>query len=144
MITARALGTAALAVTALAGCAQAQPPTETPRSLAPGTPTSSTPSTTTSPPQTTTTPAIRTLAIEVNGTEVSPEPTQVDLAVGETLSLVITADAGSEVHVHGFGEIAEPVTPGVPVTIELTGDDPGVYEVELHDPDLLLLQVAVR
>ena len=143
MITTRLLCTAALAVTALAGCAEAQAPTGTPTSLAPDTPTSSTsaPAPTSS---TTTTPAIRTLAIEVTGNEVSPEPAQVDLAVGETLSLVITADAGSEVHVHGFGEIEEPVTPGVPVTIELTGDTPGLYEVELHDPDLLLLQVAVR
>jgi len=143
MITARAAGAAVLAVTVLAGCAQTEAPTGTPTSLAPGTPTTSAP-VSSSPSETATTPAIRTLAITVTGNEVSPEPTQVDLAVGETLSLVITADAGSEVHVHGFGEIAEPVTPGVPVTIELTGNEPGVYEVELHDPDLLLLQVAVR
>lgn len=143
MITARALGTAVLAATVLTGCAEAEPPSETATSLSPDTPTSPE-SPPPSSPETTTTPEVRTLAIEVNGTEVSPEPTQVDLAVGETLSLVITADAGSEVHVHGFGEITEPVTPGLPVTVELTGDDPGVYEVELHDPDLLLLQVAVR
>jgi len=85
----------------------------------------------------------RTLEVTVTGRQVDPPPGQVDLAVGETLRLVVTSDRDSEVHAHGF-EVEAPVPAGVPTTIELTGSAPGVYEVELHDPDLLLLQVAVR
>lgn len=75
--------------------------------------------------------------------EVSPPPDQVDLAVGETLTLVVTSDRDSELHAHGF-EVTQPVPAGEPTTVDLTGNSPGVYEVELHDPDVLLLQVAVR
>lgn len=83
------------------------------------------------------------MEITVTGEQVSPPPTQVDLAVGETLRLVITSDHATELHAHGF-EVETDVPAGKPTTVELTGSAPGVYEVELHDPDLLLLQVAVR
>ena len=33
---------------------------------------------------------------------------------------------------------------GVPTTITLTGKDSGVFDVELHEPALTLLTVAVR
>jgi hypothetical protein len=92
----------------------------------------------------TTTPFAETYDVTVTGREVRPEPSAVDLRVGETLLLRVTADAGSEIHAHGFGELSVPVTPGQPVEMQLTAEEPGLYEVELHDPDLLLLQVAVR
>jgi hypothetical protein len=33
---------------------------------------------------------------------------------------------------------------GVPTTVTVTGKDPGVYEVETHEPALRLLKIAVR
>lgn len=133
MITARArFAVVALAVAVVAGCAASEPQvgrTDDP----PGSSTTSSSSD-----------DVRTMEITVTGTTVDPPPAQVDLGVGETLRLVVTADAGSEIHAHGFGDIEVPVTPGEPTTLELTGEEPGVYEVELHDPDLQLLQVAVR
>ncbi len=89
-------------------------------------------------------PSVRTVEITVEGTRVDPPPGQVDLATGETLRVVVTTDAGEAVHAHGFDDLEVPVTPGEPTQADLVGDEPGVYEVELHDPDLLLLQVAVR
>ena len=85
----------------------------------------------------------RTIEVTVSDGTVSPPPSQVDLAVGETLRLVVTSQTDGEVHAHGF-EVSEPVPAGTPTAIELVGTAPGVYEVELHAPDLLLLQVAVR
>jgi hypothetical protein len=79
----------------------------------------------------------------VTGSQVTPAPTQVDLPVGQTLTLVITSDHDDQLHAHGF-EIEEDIKAGAPATIALTGKDPGVYEVELHHPALTLLTVAVR
>ncbi len=79
----------------------------------------------------------------MTGTTVDPAPAQLDLAVGETLTLTVTSDADNELHAHGF-EIETDVPAGRPTTVMLTGSEPGVFEVELHDPQLLLLQVAVR
>ena len=87
--------------------------------------------------------AARILEITVKGSTVTPPPAQVDLAVGATLTLTVTSDHDDELHAHGF-EVEQNIKSGVPTTITLTGKDPGVFEVELHEPALTLLTVAVR
>ncbi len=87
--------------------------------------------------------AVRRLEVTVNGSTVTPAPAQVDLPVGSTLELVVTSDHDDELHAHGFDQEAE-LKAGVPTTVRLTGTDPGVYEVETHEPALTLLTVAVR
>ncbi|MGZ4602851.1 MAG: hypothetical protein ACXV0U_04535 [Kineosporiaceae bacterium] len=57
--------------------------------------------------------------------------------------MTVTADRTSQVHVHVV-DIEKPITAGKPLTIDFTPTQPGVYEVELHDPDLLLVKLAVR
>jgi plastocyanin len=136
---------AVLALGGLAACGagEAQPPSATgtpsPSSAAPSSPAAAS----SSDAPAATADAARTVEITVTGEQVSPPPAQVDLGVGETLRLVITSDHATGLHAHGF-EVEADVPAGKPTTVELTGHAPGVYEVELHDPDLLLLQVAVR
>ena len=79
----------------------------------------------------------------MTGRQVTPAPARVDLATGARLRLVITVDHDDEVHVHGF-DVEREVTAGKPVTLDLTGGEPGLYEVETHHPSLRLLQVLVR
>ncbi|MEP6648746.1 MAG: hypothetical protein ABJA74_02380 [Lapillicoccus sp.] len=85
----------------------------------------------------------RTIQVTVTGRTVTPPPAQVDLPVGQTLTLVVNSDHDDELHAHGF-EVETELKAGVPATIALTGKAPGVYEVELHHPALTLLTVAVR
>ena len=128
---------------ALAACSNGSP---TPAATTPATSasTSATTSATSSAPSaTTSTTTGRTIAITVTGSAVTPAPAQVDLPVGQTLTLVVTSDHDDQLHAHGF-EVEEDIKAGVPATIALTGKDPGVYEVELHHPALTLLTVAVR
>ena len=149
VITARRA--AAFAVTALiatAGCAAGDPEAGTEEPAAASTTAPAPPEalqTASGRPQETTaaSPEARTIEVTVSDGTVSPPPSQVDLAVGDTLRLVVTAQIDGKVHAHGF-EVSKPVPAGIPTVIELTGTAPGVYEVEFHDPDLLLLQVAVR
>jgi plastocyanin len=138
-----------LAAGSLAACGsgEEQPPAATtpPSTSSPATASggASSPAVTSSSPTSAATPAARTVEITVTGDKVDPPPSQVDLAVGETLRIVVTSDHATELHAHGF-EVETDVPAGQPTTVELTGSAPGVYEVELHHPDLLLLQVAVR
>jgi len=99
-----------------------------------------TPSTTGS---TSSTAAGRSLLITVTGSTVTPKPTRVDLAVGATLTLVVTSDHDDQLHAHGF-DVGAKLTAAKPTTIVLTGTDPGVFEVETHHPALTLVTVAVR
>ncbi|MEP6796857.1 MAG: hypothetical protein ABI890_01860 [Lapillicoccus sp.] len=76
------------------------------------------------------------------GSTVTPAPSTVQLPVGQTLVLTVTSDHADEVHAHGF-EVEKEVGAGASVTLVLTGKDPGVYEVEMHDPALTILKIAV-
>jgi plastocyanin len=88
-------------------------------------------------------PAGTNLSITVRGSSVTPPPASVDVPAGTPVRLTITADRSSEVHVHVV-DLEKPINAGVPLTIEFTPTQQGVYEVELHDPDLLLVKLAVR
>jgi plastocyanin len=86
---------------------------------------------------------VKRLEVTVTGTTVTPAPAQVDLSIGSTLELVVTSDHDDEVHAHGF-DVEAALKAGTPTTLRLTGTEPGVYEVETHEPALTLLTVAVR
>ena len=130
------------AVLTLAGCSSGTP---APAATTPVT-TSSAPSssaTSSAPATTSTTSAGRTLAVTVAGRTVTPPPARIDLPVGQTLTLTVTSDHKDELHAHGF-DVEVPLAAGVPATITLTGKEPGVFDVETHEPSLTLLTVAVR
>ncbi len=57
--------------------------------------------------------------------------------------LQVTSDVDDEVHVHGF-DVEKPLDAGQTTTIELTADQQGVFEVETHESELLLVQLEVR
>ncbi len=79
----------------------------------------------------------------MQGKKVIPDPSTVDLAVGEALTLIITSDHDDELHVHGF-EVEAALESGRPTSVTVTGKAPGVYEVETHEAGLRLLKIAVR
>jgi hypothetical protein len=81
--------------------------------------------------------------ITVTGSKVTPPPSTVDVKAGCEVKLTVTADRTSEVHVHVV-DLEKPITAGRPLMIDFTPTQQGVYEVELHDPDLLLVKLAVR
>ena len=121
----RALSSAfcVLALTGVAACGAADPGSSAPESSATG--------------------PVQHLSVSITGTTVTPAPTQVDLPVGSTLELVVTSDHDDEVHAHGF-DVEGRLTAGQPTTLRLTASEPGLYEVETHEPPLTLLTVAVR
>ena len=85
----------------------------------------------------------RTVTITVTGTKVTPAPSTVDLPVGESLTLTVTSDHADELHIHGF-EVEKELTAGTPLSVTVTGKQPGVYEVETHHPELRLMKIAVK
>jgi hypothetical protein len=84
------------------------------------------------------------VAIEVtlvDGT-VSPPPSRVAVALGSPVALTVSSDVADEIHVHGY-ELEEQVAAGESVTIRFTADEAGLFEVETHETEKLLLQLQV-
>jgi hypothetical protein len=62
---------------------------------------------------------------------------------GEPLTLRVTSDEADEVHVHGY-DLKVDLEVGQPGEITFTPDVAGVYEVELEDAGLQLLELEVK
>lgn len=67
---------------------------------------------------------------------------RVQVAKGAAVTLVVTSDAADEVHVHGY-DIEKELTPGTPATLQFTANVTGVFEVELHHANTVLLRLQV-
>jgi hypothetical protein len=77
------------------------------------------------------------------GDSFTPNGERVELEVGQTLTLTVTADEAGELHVHSTPEQEIAYDAGTSEH-EITIDRPGVVEVESHDPDVVVLQLEVR
>ena len=134
------LGLACAAALVAGGCAaKTAPPAGPIGPPAPGTTATATATATSAPA----TAAVRTIAISVRGRTIVPKPSSVSIKKGETLRVVVTTGRDDRLHAHGFG-LEKPLLAGQPTTVDLVGAEPGQYEIETHDPALLLLIVQVR
>ncbi|RYB95099.1 hypothetical protein EUA93_12545 [Nocardioides oleivorans] len=73
----------------------------------------------------------------------TPNGERVELGIGQTLELTITADEAGEFHVHSTPEQEIAYDEGTSEH-EITIDRPGVVEVESHEPASVVLQLEVR
>ena len=83
------------------------------------------------------------IVVSVKDGKVSPKTHRVKVAVGSPVRILVSSDVDDEVHVHGY-DIEREVSAGQSVTIEFTADQTGVFEVETHESNLLLLQLQVQ
>jgi plastocyanin len=84
----------------------------------------------------------RRVEVSVGEGQVSGDTGRVPVALGETVTLVVTSDVADEVHVHGY-DLAAAVAADRPTSLTFTADTPGVFEVELHDAGTALLSLQV-
>jgi hypothetical protein len=131
----------------LAACGQAASPAAAPPATTQGNATAGQPTTSPAPSATPSvapsTPAGRRIDITVKGKQVTPAPASVKLAVGESLTIAVTSDKNNTLHAHGF-EVAKDLKAGQPGQVTIKGAQTGIFEFELHDPELRLFTVAVR
>jgi hypothetical protein len=102
---------------------------------------------TTSMPATTTTEATTTTA-EADAIEIVVEdgvvngPERLEARLGSKVMFVVVSDAIDHVHVHGY-DVSFEVAPGSPAEVQFTADVPGIFEIELEDSHMLLLELEV-
>ncbi|HEX2029730.1 MAG TPA: hypothetical protein VHF25_17255 [Nitriliruptorales bacterium] len=93
-------------------------------------------------PTPTPSPTARPIEVTVADGQVQGSVRRVPVAVGETVRLQVSSDVADEVHVHGYDRI-EPVAAGGRAVLEFTANIPGVFEVELEQRGLKLLELEV-
>ena len=81
--------------------------------------------------------------ITFEGGTVEPNGERVDVAAGQPIDLVVTADEPGSLHVHSDPEQEFAYEAGTE-TFEIQIDRPGVVEVESHELDQVIVQLEVR
>ena len=82
------------------------------------------------------------IAITYKDGQIDPPPGKVQVAIGTHVHLTVTSDVAEEVHNHYDDKEVE-VPAGGTATFDFVATDPGVYEVELHHADKVLMQLQV-
>ena len=67
---------------------------------------------------------------------------RVAVALGDIVEIVISSDVAEEIHVHGY-DIVLDVGAGESVILRFTAEVPGIFEVELEESGLLLLELII-
>jgi plastocyanin len=86
--------------------------------------------------------ATKDIAITYKGGQIDPAPSKVQVPIGTHVHITVTSDVAEEVHNHYDDKEVE-VPAGGTATFDFVASNPGVYEVELHHADKVLMQLQV-
>ena len=118
---------AAVAAGALGGCGHGSAPDANPAGAAAKPPAAS---------------AVRTISIKVRGGKASGDIGRIVVPLGTPVVLSVSSDVADEIHVHGYDRKAN-IPAGTTASVVFTANTPGVFEVELENSKLQLLQLQV-
>jgi plastocyanin len=69
--------------------------------------------------------------IAIRGGEVAGGPAEINAKNGDTVVIVVSADAPDDIHLHGY-DIEKEVEPGKPATFRFKANLEGEFEIESH------------
>ena len=69
--------------------------------------------------------------IQIRGGEVAGGPAEVEAKKGDTVVIVVSADAPDDIHLHGY-DIEKKVEPGQPARFRFKAKFEGEFEIESH------------
>jgi hypothetical protein len=86
--------------------------------------------------------ATKDIAITYKDGQITPPESKIQVPVGTHVHITVTSDVAEEVHNHYDDKEVE-LQPGGTATFDFVATTPGVYEVELHHADKVLMQLQV-
>jgi heme/copper-type cytochrome/quinol oxidase subunit 2 len=63
--------------------------------------------------------------------------------VNSPVTIEVTSDTADEVHLHGY-DIEKELVPGKVTTLSFVADQTGIFEVELHKANVVILHLQVQ
>lgn len=129
----------AAALALLTGCSAGNEPSAG-SAASPAPPTS--PSSAPAAPSPASTPEGTVIDVTYAGGQVTGVASRVPVGVGERVLLRVTSDVAEQIHVHGY-DLDLDIPAGGTGEVEFVADQPGSWEVELHDAGRPLFQLRV-
>jgi FtsP/CotA-like multicopper oxidase with cupredoxin domain len=69
--------------------------------------------------------------IRLEGGQVAGGPADIKVTKGDTVRIVVSADAHDDIHLHGY-DIEKPIEPSQPARFEFKANIEGIFELESH------------
>jgi hypothetical protein len=83
-----------------------------------------------------------TIVVEYTHGEVRGDTGRVAVDAGAPVTITVTSDVADEAHLHGY-DLETELTPGTPAELRFDATVPGVFELELHSAEKVLLTLQV-
>ncbi len=87
-------------------------------------------------------PTTHTISITIRGGQATGDTGRVTVPLGTPVTLSVTSDVADEIHVRGYDRKAK-IPAGGTVSVSFTANSPGVFDVELEESKLQMLQLHV-
>jgi hypothetical protein len=87
--------------------------------------------------------AVQVITVKYAGGVITPAEGRVLVPLGHKVEIRVTSDVSEIVHNH-YNNVEQDVAPGGTVVFDFTADQPGLYEVELHKSNKLLMQLQIQ
>lgn len=87
-------------------------------------------------------PTTHTISITIRGGQATGDTGRVTVPLGTPVTLSVTSDVADEIHVRGYDRKAK-IPAGGTVSVSFTAISPGVFDVELEQSKLQMLQLQV-
>jgi len=82
------------------------------------------------------------IEVTVTHGKASGDTGRIRVPVGTPVTLVVTSDTADEVHLHGY-DLEKELSPGKPTTLRFDATQTGVFEVELHEANVVIAHLQV-
>jgi heme/copper-type cytochrome/quinol oxidase subunit 2 len=86
---------------------------------------------------------VRTITLAVARGKVTGDTGRVDVKLGTTVDVAVTADVAQEVHIHGY-DLHVDTVPGQTVHKQFVANIPGVFTIELEQTSTTLTRLQVQ
>ena len=87
--------------------------------------------------------AAKQIVITITHGKASGDTGRVPVKVNSHVTIQVTSDTADEVHLHGY-DIEKELQPGKPTTLSFVADQTGIFEVELHKANTVILHLQVQ
>jgi len=87
--------------------------------------------------------AVQVITVTYAGGVITPPEGRVPVPLGQRVEIRVTSDVSEIVHNH-FNNVEKDVAPGGTVVFDFVANQPGLYEVELHKSNKLLMQLQIQ
>jgi hypothetical protein len=87
--------------------------------------------------------ATQRIVVTITHGKASGDTGRIPVRVNSHVTIQVTSDTADEVHLHGY-DIEKELVPGKPSTISFVADQTGIFEVELHKANVVILHLQVQ